>query len=412
MVYLVSTTHHLLAIDTDRRKVFRIHSGGGLYYGLAFSEGRVYVGCRNDTRGPDNEKAREQELGCVLILHGETLETVDVLYAPFPLRDVHGLCCHNRRLWITCSFDNMIAVHNLVTGAWERWYPSQEESARGRDIDHFNSVVELDGKFGIVAHRFGESQLILFHSQTLALEEVIPLGVQAHDVFLVEGALTTCSSGEGALRSTAGWALRTGGFPRGYAVCGRERLLGLSQCSARADRSQASSVVRVFDEHWLRQEDYVLRGAGMVLALLPLPVAAHAAARREQWDEWDVIPNGSLTVIRDAYELAVPLAAARSDARMPVIVNPEDRKLVIQLGTAPYSLLPVEVVLAGHTLGIAEVQTMQSAGEEFVFELPPGLRGNCELSLRTPRVSSTMRHHDPSSEQRFLENVVLNVALR
>src|SRR4051794_16362363 len=106
MVYLVSTTHHLLALDTRIRKVFIVHSGRGLYYGLGFSNDRIWVGCRNSIRSPGSELAREHERGSILSLGSETLECRDVLEAPFPLRDIHGLCCSDDHLFVTCSFDN------------------------------------------------------------------------------------------------------------------------------------------------------------------------------------------------------------------------------------------------------------------------------------------------------------------
>src|SRR4051794_27599089 len=98
MLYLVSTTQHLLAIDTEARQVFRVHSGRGLYYGLAFSGDRIYAACRNETRGPENDTVRANEQGCLLAMDADTLEPIEIVRAPFPLRDMHGLCFHDGRL--------------------------------------------------------------------------------------------------------------------------------------------------------------------------------------------------------------------------------------------------------------------------------------------------------------------------
>jgi hypothetical protein len=88
--FLITTTHHLLAFD-GRRNFFRVHSGKGLYYGLARDERHIYVSCRNETGGPSDPALRAAEWGSILVLDAVSLSPVGELRpADFALRDVHA----------------------------------------------------------------------------------------------------------------------------------------------------------------------------------------------------------------------------------------------------------------------------------------------------------------------------------
>lgn len=70
--FLISTTHFLLAFDGHDR-FFRVHTGKGLYYGLAQDGHQIYISCRNQTQGPVDATARAEEIGSVLILDAVSL---------------------------------------------------------------------------------------------------------------------------------------------------------------------------------------------------------------------------------------------------------------------------------------------------------------------------------------------------
>src|ERR1700719_2468193 len=106
MLFLVSTSQHLLLIDTASRTVRRIHSGRGLYYGLCAHQGRIVAACRN--RLPSNDDSgRELERGSILFFNHQ-LEVEEEVSSLFPLRDLHGIASVDGSVWVTCSFDNLV----------------------------------------------------------------------------------------------------------------------------------------------------------------------------------------------------------------------------------------------------------------------------------------------------------------
>jgi hypothetical protein len=267
---LITTTHHVLAYSDNAG--FRIvHTGKGLYYGLSQHDARIYISCRNRTEGPVDATVRAAEQGSVLVLNADTLEPVDeLLPSYFPLRDVHGIAIVDQKLWVTCSFDNMIAVYDLGTGKWGQWYPAPDSTSRNRDVNHFNTIaMDVEsGQLQLLAHNNGPSELYSFHLPTCKLESIRGLGFQAHDIFSWQGSVATCSSGEGVLTNTAGWKLRTGGFPRGITHTQYSVWLGISDVVNRTDRHRATSIVRRYTRDWRSPVDYVLPQVGMVLGVL------------------------------------------------------------------------------------------------------------------------------------------------
>lgn len=114
----------------------------------------------------------------------------------FPLRDVHGIACFNSKLWVSCSFDNLVAVFDTATRRWMKWYPSIDLAARDHDVNHFNTIVPDGERICILAHNNGPSHLLFYDRSSLELCSVLKLGQQAHDVFPVGAAVATCSSAE------------------------------------------------------------------------------------------------------------------------------------------------------------------------------------------------------------------------
>ncbi len=215
--FLVTTTHQVLAFD-GHDQFFRVHSGKGLYYGLAQDNRYFYVSCRNQTIRPDNAAARAEETGSVLVLDALSLLPIaEFRPEDFTLRDVHGIACFDDKLWVTSSFDNSVAVFDTSVHRWTKWYPSIDVHARNRDLNHFNTIVPDGDQIYILAHNNGLSHLLSYDRSSLELCSAMELGRQAHDIFPVGGGIGTCSSAEGLLLSSTGWALRTGAFPRGVA---------------------------------------------------------------------------------------------------------------------------------------------------------------------------------------------------
>ena len=430
MAFLVSTNHHILLIDTDRRTAYQVHSGRGLYYGLCLYENGLIAACRNAVQSRD-ESARMRERGSLLFFNDQ-LELIGEAQPPFPLRDVHGIACFDGLVWITCSFDNLVAIFDLEARTWRKWYPSGDPAARGRDVHHLNTIVKVADRLLLLAHNMGPSHILTYCYPSLELESVRQLGFCAHNIFFVEGSLATCSSNEGLLVSESGWRLRTGRFPRGLATAGGITLLGLSGHARHDERSTLDGVVRVFDGKWVFQADYVLPSVGMVLDALPIGLdsrtlsseeLAHNEARRELAPDRDGSARRTLCAHLDPWpymriydrqynpedpgNLYLPgqprfsqpgddseswpewhaaesehrWTAAR-DAGMIVVINPGEHQLEVQAFSQCDKPYTVEVCLNGSPLGQLRFSCDGEASE--TFALNGQVPGPARLSFRVP----------------------------
>jgi hypothetical protein len=260
---LVTTSHSLLRVDPDSGSYSPVHRGAGLYYGMANDGRNWYVAARR--RMVSSQTPSEEERGEILIFDAE-LRLIGEIEAPFPLRDMHEIMWHAGMLWITCSFDNMVATFHPATAEWERWFPLGETPTPPFDVNHLNSLAMIDGTLHVMAHNFGVSELLRFDVANRALLSRIPLGMHSHNVREGDnGALLTCSSSEGALIDSTGWRLEVGGFTRGLALGATTSYVGISELLERQERDLSDGRIAVYDAGWRLLRTLTLRGEGLVL---------------------------------------------------------------------------------------------------------------------------------------------------
>lgn len=388
----------MLAFD-GRDHFFRVHSGNGLYYGLAQDNRHVYISCRNQTKGPQDAAVRAQEAGSILVLDAASLLPTGELSPEFALRDVHGIACFDGKLWVTCSFDNMVAVYDLTARLWTKWYPAIDLEARGRDVNHFNTIVPNGNRICLLAHNNGRSHLLFYDRSALELCSALELGYQAHDIFAAGGGVATCSSSEGVLVGNTGWRLRTGAFPRGVACDKEGALIGISQVAHRSIRHETSSIVRRFTPDWHHTADYLLPDVGMILAIHRLDLDPGVLATLEPFDarcfrgEYNPLEPG------DTYRGSGDNAVFKSEwhsgeethrwtgareAHMTVVVNPGEKAMAIDA----YSGFPgpywAEILVREHHLGTIHWSEPGHASSRFL--LPPGVQGTCDVIFRVPHL--------------------------
>jgi len=404
--FLLTTTHHVLAFDGQDR-FFCVHSGKGLYYGIAQDGQYIYISCRNQTEGPVDATARAEEIGTVLILDAVSLLPVtEIRPDDFRLRDIHGISYFDDKLWVTSSFDNLVAVFDPTSHSWTKWYPSRDLSARDHDVNHFNTIVGDAESVCLLAHNNGPSDLLLYDRSSLDLNAVLQLGCQAHDIFSAPGGIGTCSSADGMLIASTGWKLRTGGFPRGVAYGDDFILVGLSQIANRSVRHETSGIVRRFTPEWHYAADYLLPRVGMVLAILQVDLDVSAIAAWEPFEadcfcgEYNPLEPGNVyrvaengnTVFAPEWHPAEKThrwTAARK-SRMTIVVNPGEKVLAITASSSFPGSYWTEVLLNGQTLGLLHWSQPGSASSAFV--LPPGVQGACEIVFQVPHLWQPSAH--------------------
>ena len=277
MKVIATTSQSVLVVDCSTGRGSVLHRGSGLYYGIARIESGFAIAARR--RLVSSLVPRPDERGCILVFDGNFRES-SVLEAPFPLRDVHQIAWFDRRLWVTCSHDDQIAIWDGV--GWERWLPEGTSATDGDSVEpdryHYNSFYAAGDEFAVVAHNHGPSIVHFFGVGTRSWRRSMPLGNQAHNLWREGDAYVTCSSIEGRLVADTGWELRTGGFPRGVACTSSERAIGISALRERGQRDWMSAAIAIYDTSW-RLSHYVhLVREGMLLDLEPIPDTEFVAA--------------------------------------------------------------------------------------------------------------------------------------
>lgn len=262
---IATTSRSVLCLNLGKGTIQTLHQGDGLYYGLAQSKEYIFVGARKRMVSSDIPVWDERG---VIHIFDHAFTYIKTIEPPFPMRDIHGMVYDEGILWITCSFDDMVAIWNGDT--WEQWYPLGDPPDNPRDIHHFNSIAIEDDILWLLAHNRGASEIYGFSKKTRQRLKSIPLGIQAHDVWKEKEKFFTCSSGEGAIISEDGFHLSTGYFPRGYIQYGRYRILGLSALAERHQRDYTTSLVRCYDEEWKLMGEINLENQGLILALLSI----------------------------------------------------------------------------------------------------------------------------------------------
>jgi len=264
--FLVTTSRSILLVDVYAQQIDRIHSGGGLYYGIDVVPDQITVAARK--RMVSSTVPPDQERGSVLVFDRE-LKFKHALTAEFGLRDMHQIRSHAGKLYVTCSFENLIAIFDGQS--WRQWFPLGQAPAAPLDINHFNTIEIVDDRLCVVAHNNGASEVLLFDAQTLQLRERFHLGMQSHNVWKMNDEWCVCSSAEGKLIGNRGFEVITGGFPRGVWIGKDYALVGVSELAERQDRDFTSSEIIVYDSAWQECERVRLLNEGLVLDIAPLP---------------------------------------------------------------------------------------------------------------------------------------------
>ena len=262
---LITTSHSLILWRSNANRIEIINRGHGLYYGLTCSPETIFVAARN--RLVSSPVPRAEERGEILV-YDKNLIFKESLKPNFPLRDMHQILWYEGLLWITCSFDNMVAIYN--GDYWETWFPLGRPDNEPFDINHFNSFFVKDEYLYILAHNNGSSELLKFSINNRELLARLPFGLQSHNIWVQGNEFFTCSSGESKIMSTNGFQLQTGGFPRGVAITNNNAYIGISKLAERKDRDFTDSMVLIYDKNWSYKKTIQLADEGLILDIMPV----------------------------------------------------------------------------------------------------------------------------------------------
>ena len=273
---LVTTSQSVVRIDPlSPRHASVIEAGRGLYYGLApTTDNTVWIGARHSHVSDDIDSA--DEAGRLYELHASGANKASK--PDHPLRDLHGMAMHRDCIWLTCSYDDAVAIYRPTSQTWSWWQPLEVSDNSQPDQYHFNTLLFEGDLVWVLAHCRGPSWLLAFSIDAALAGRTTPpvkrvqLGVQAHNIWRhTDGTLCTCSSGEGKLISESGWELPTGGFPRGVSRLPDGWVVGVSELKERNERDFSDAKLLFYNTDWQLLNEVVLPKVGMVLDIATIP---------------------------------------------------------------------------------------------------------------------------------------------
>lgn len=254
---LVTTSKSVLLIDVFSKKIKKLHEGDGLYYGITTDSQNIYIGARK--RMVSSLDPMENESG-VIYKFDKNFALIEALQPEdFPLRDIHQIKFYKDKLYVTCSFDNMIAVY--FNGVWKKWYPAKEKN---KDVNHFNSIYTQDNFIYLLAHNFGASEILKFDLDLNFIEK-ISLGKQSHNIDIIDSTIMTLSSKESKVLFANNDEIKSKGFIRGFAKTNSHYYIGSSKPTERLQRDFSDSKIFVYNKNWENIDIIELENEGLIL---------------------------------------------------------------------------------------------------------------------------------------------------
>lgn len=264
MRVLISTTQHLLHLDTDTRAVTVLENHEPEYYGITWKPGSSELVLSHS--GVDNatlltlEAYARSEQGWISFPGGRTER---FLSAPHQIL----WCSDNRIVSSNTGRNRVVAVDPHRSGSYheaglsaERW---DRLAPTGPFGDHLNSVFETEGKLYVIAHRHSQgSKLAIFSYPEMRLisAEPVPGRTGLHNIFVGDGLQLSCHSEAAAIVDLASeqilWEAGTPIYTRGMGVTDDHVFVGESAKTGRDLRRSSLSGLWVLDRRTWKAADY------------------------------------------------------------------------------------------------------------------------------------------------------------
>lgn len=257
---IFTSTLAVWALDPDTGDCWQIDSGKGVYYGISFTEDRLFIGARQAAYGSDQSVQQN-----VILVYDRALRLKNVL-APrgAPIRDLHQILVAGRSLYVTSTYDDTIAILDLSDRRWTEWRPLPAR-AGAPDEYHVNSLLAAGESLWLAGKR-PKPWVAEFDRAGRQLKRQMRLGRGTHNVWLDDGVPGVCSSDEGALVWQDGRRrmISDGAWTRGYCRLGDRIFVGLSEVNSRENRAQSDCCLVELDADHAPVRAWHLPGWGML----------------------------------------------------------------------------------------------------------------------------------------------------
>lgn len=257
---LATTTNAVWLLDPASGNACAVHTGGGVYYGITFTEEMIFVAHRQVPVGADRPS---QDNG--ILCFDRNLRLIAELRSPWPIRDVHQIFHYEEILYICSTFEDVIVEYSLRYKAWNRWFPFGDYG-EVKDANHINSIF-VDKQGFLLAGTLPSGWFASFDTnKKLCGAGKRSLGVGTHNVWRDGDTISVCSSNESAIVSENGRIQKVceRGWVRGVAKLGASLFIGVSQNLVRDIRGQSDCMIARLDADGMPSRLYTFLGFGML----------------------------------------------------------------------------------------------------------------------------------------------------
>jgi hypothetical protein len=256
----MTTTQAFWVVDFDAAAAWQIDCGKGVYYGISFWNGELYVAARQARVGGNRD-----EQDNVILCYSDDLRLRRILKSPRPIRDVHQITAVDGILYVVSSYDDQIACYDIERDDWTSWQPFSPYSGPALDVHHINSILVAAGEIFLVGLR-PKGWVARFDRLSRKLISRQDLGNETHNVWLESDLIHVCSSSDCSILRERGqaFALPPNAWARGYCTQGARRFVGASENLTRGSRSFSDCSVLELDNHYGHVGAVWLRGFGML----------------------------------------------------------------------------------------------------------------------------------------------------
>jgi hypothetical protein len=295
---LIASVGSLFAYEPKTNETWTIDRGKGTYFGISYNDDNIFVSCQFHKRDkPQTVETQRSEDGAILVYDYEMRLEEIIKPKDFQLSNIHQIYCYKDKLYVTCSFDNSIAVYDILKNTWEKMIP-EGIAYRDQEVNcHYNSIISKDGslwitsnlKYGFNSQFLNPDNFLEFNDSEKWETEMIKVDPNTgkktgsidttrnrgarltHNLWEEDNKWYMCGS-EGFLWDNEGNKVDLPdlkkslivGLPRGSIIqpVKNRKFIGVSEIAAIQDRHKGSNKILEFDFGWKLLKEYSFQNRG------------------------------------------------------------------------------------------------------------------------------------------------------
>ena len=230
---LVTTSTAVLLVEGNGPRT--IHTGCGIYFGLAWDRDFIYILCRNNLG--HGKLRRILGYRVTIEILDKSFRQVDSVRCP-SIHDPHQAIARNGSIYVANTGKDRIEIYNNNSFSSINWTGEQT------DVHHINTIGFDESFFYVLENNKQQRSMVKMFDLNWQPVQDVSLGLGAHNIFRQAQALSVCSSLDRAMvrydldikEITEFPLLGRKWLPRGLAKGNNRFYIGLSAEGTRQER--------------------------------------------------------------------------------------------------------------------------------------------------------------------------------